>query len=221
MRRDSGPPPKRLYHAVSIEENKEFHNDFHHLGGQRTMGETNRDLDGGLGRMSSVTMAGIRSFLDSYPSRPMEADANAQIQRGPIGGGKSGLQGWDSDLLDLPIGEGGPAGKRKLCILSLDGGGMRGLIAARILTRLEILIQVSYTRFNYKFCEIVLQDSVANPHSSQNPLITFCCRLTSDLTWHQNWCAMLIRVVFMTSSWSTECHMTPSHMPPSDCKTID
>ena len=153
MRRDSGPPPKRLYHAVSIEENKEFHNDFHHLGGQRTMGEANRDLDGGLGRMSSVTMAGIRSFLDSYPSRPMEADANAQIQRGPIGGGKSGLQGWDSDLLDLPIGEGGPPGKRKLCILSLDGGGMRGLIAARILTRLEILIQVSYTTFSYKICD--------------------------------------------------------------------
>lgn len=132
MRRDSGPLPKRLYHALSIEENQEFNGkDF-----SRDVGADYRG-DGGISRMSSVTMAGIQSFLDY----PFEADSSAQIQRGPIGGGKSGLQGWDSDLLDLPIGEGGPPDKKKLCVLSLDGGGMRGLIAARILTRLETLIQ--------------------------------------------------------------------------------
>jgi len=143
MRRDSGPFPKRLYHAASIEEHQEFkdsniykqnnHNNAEH--------QNNRD-DGGIFRMSSATMVGIRAFLDTYPSKPCEADVAAPIQRGPIGGGKSGLQGWDSDLLELPIGEGGPPTRRKLCILSMDGGGIRGLIAARILTRLEILIRV-------------------------------------------------------------------------------
>ena len=129
-----------MYHAASIEENTEFKDTGIFKKGGNT--DSYKD-DGGLARMSSASMVGIRSFLETYPSKiPLEADAGAQIQRGPIGGGKSGLQGWDSDLLDLPVGEGGPPTKRKLCILSMDGGGIRGLIAARILTRLENLIKV-------------------------------------------------------------------------------
>ncbi|KAG0591718.1 hypothetical protein M758_1G223900 [Ceratodon purpureus] len=139
IRRENGPPPRRLYHAASIEENTEFKDTGIFKKGGNT--DSYKD-DGGLARMSSASMVGIRSFLETYPSKiPLEADAGAQIQRGPIGGGKSGLQGWDSDLLDLPVGEGGPPTKRKLCILSMDGGGIRGLIAARILTRLENLIK--------------------------------------------------------------------------------
>lgn len=137
MRRESATIPKRLYHAVSIDENQKMKD-------LNNYPKKNLDYkdDAGIARMSSATMVGIRSFLDTFPSRPMEADAGANIQQGPIGGVKSGLQGWDSDLLDLPIGEGGPPTKRKLCILSMDGGGIRGLIAARTLTRLENLIQV-------------------------------------------------------------------------------
>lgn len=144
MRRDSGPFPRKLYHAVSIEENQEFKDPNIYTKNNKNTANLyhNNGDDGGLARMSSATMVGIRTFLDTFPSKPCEADVSAPIQRGPIGGGKSGLQGWDSDLLDLPIGEGGPPTKRKLCILSMDGGGIRGLIAARILTRLEILIQV-------------------------------------------------------------------------------
>lgn len=136
MRRESATIPKRLYHAVSIDENQKMKD-------LNNYPKKNLDYkdDAGIARMSSATMVGIRSFLDTFPSRPMEADAGANIQQGPIGGVKSGLQGWDSDLLDLPIGEGGPPTKRKLCILSMDGGGIRGLIAARTLTRLENLIQ--------------------------------------------------------------------------------
>ena len=141
MRKENGPPPRRLYHSASIEENHEFKDTGILKKGHAV--DSYKD-DGGLARMSSATMVGIRSFLDTFPSKiPLEADAGAPIQQGPIGGGKSGLQGWDSDLLDLPIGEGGPVTKRKLCILSMDGGGIRGLIAARILTRLETLIKVS------------------------------------------------------------------------------
>lgn len=138
MRRESGPPPRRLYHSASIEESKEFKDESSIF---KKNADPYRD-NGGIARMSSASMVGIRSFLETYPSKPMEADTGAPIQRGPIGGGKSGLQGWDSDLLDLPIGEGGPPSRRKLCILSMDGGGIRGLIAARILTRLENLIKV-------------------------------------------------------------------------------
>lgn len=165
MRRDSGPPPRRLYHAVSIEENQEFKDP--NMYNNNNAGEYHTRDDGGLGRMSSATMVGIRAFLDTYPSKPCEADAAAPIQRGPIGGGKSGLQGWDSDLLDLPIGEGGPPSKRKLCILSMDGGGIRGLIAARILTRLETLIQVfnSYPSEVYATCVIVEVLTLCNPGS--------------------------------------------------------
>lgn len=141
MRRDSGPIPRRLYHAVSIEENQEFNDSNIYMQNNNADYQNSKD-HGGIARMSSASMVGIRAFLETYPSKPFEADVAAPIQRGPIGGGKSGLQGWDSDLLDLPIGEGGPTSKRKLCILSMDGGGIRGLIAARILMRLEVLILV-------------------------------------------------------------------------------
>lgn len=76
-------------------------------------------------------------WLDTEKSRSL-ADGD-RLEAAPAA---TGLQARDDDIFDLPVGQGGPDTKRKLCILSLDGGGMRGLIAARMLTRLESLIQV-------------------------------------------------------------------------------
>ena len=83
MRRENRPPPRRLYHTASIEENREFKD-----AGLFKKGNTDpyKD-DGGLARMSSATMVGIRSFLETFPSKPLEVDAGAPIQQGPIGGG--------------------------------------------------------------------------------------------------------------------------------------
>lgn len=79
-------------------------------------------------------------WLDTEKSRSL-ADGN-RLEAAPAAAAATGLQARDDDIFDLPVGQGGPDTKRKLCILSLDGGGMRGLIAARMLTRLESLIQV-------------------------------------------------------------------------------
>lgn len=50
------------------------------------------------------------------------------------------LNSWNSDLLEFFVGEGGFLNKRKLCILSLDGGGMWGFIVVRIFFYFENIL---------------------------------------------------------------------------------
>lgn len=120
-----GPPSTKLYHASSIDESQEVESE----------SDMNRESEseGALSRLSSYDTMGIQ-WLDAEKLRPVDGN---RLQA------PTALQPWDSDILDLPVGQGRPANQKKLCILSLDGGGMRGLIAARILTRLEHLIQVN------------------------------------------------------------------------------
>jgi len=140
------PPPTSstaLYHATSIDESQEVGFGVYESDMRREM-----DLEepaGGAAAFSGVSSCsdtdgtGIH-WLDTEKSRSL-ADGN-RLEAAPAAAAATGLQARDDDIFDLPVGQGGPDTKRKLCILSLDGGGMRGLIAARMLTRLESLIQV-------------------------------------------------------------------------------
>jgi hypothetical protein len=139
------PPPTSstaLYHTTSIDESQE-------VGFRVYESDMSREVDleepvGGAAAFSRVSSCsdtdgtGIH-WLDTEKSRSL-ADGN-RLEAAPAAAA-TGLQARDDDIFDLPVGQGGPDTKRKLCILSLDGGGMRGLIAARMLTRLESLIQV-------------------------------------------------------------------------------
>lgn len=83
----------------------------------------------GISRLPSYGVGGV-----PLPHFNIDVDQSKPVEPGPFGNAPH--HG------DLPVGQGGPPNKRKICILSLDGGGMRGLIAARILSRLEAMLQV-------------------------------------------------------------------------------
>lgn len=115
-------------------------------------------------------------------------DRSVPADPGPMGASPPSLQGWNSDLLDLPVGQGGPPNKRKLCVLSLDGGGMRGLIAARILSHLERILQEKMRGEKVKLCEYfdllagsstgaVLATMLVTPDANGDPTFTAesCC----------------------------------------------
>lgn len=132
----------RLYHSSSIQEEREHIET--NLSDQNSPEDDPPRVDsngggtggGGLTRSFSYGVGGI-------PQSQFKIDADSSVaQQGGFLGSPGGLQGWDGSGQDLPVGQGGPSSKRKLCILSLDGGGMRGLIAARVLFHLENIIQV-------------------------------------------------------------------------------
>lgn len=107
-----------------------------------------------LSRHSSLEGDGVYRFsrLPSYgiggmplPHFNIDVDQSKPVEPGPFGNAPHNG--------DLPVGQGGPPSKRKICILSLDGGGMRGLIAARILSRLEAMLQVR-SCCNWNLCKM-------------------------------------------------------------------
>ncbi|XP_024540350.1 probable inactive patatin-like protein 9 [Selaginella moellendorffii] len=81
-----------------------------------------------------------------------------------------------------------PENRKKLCILSLDGGGMRGLIGSRILCRLEAFLQEK-TMARVRLCDYfdllagtstgaLIALMLATPDEAGEPLFTAqeCCR---------------------------------------------
>jgi predicted acylesterase/phospholipase RssA len=164
------PPSTKLYHASSIDESQEVESE----------SDMNRESEseGALSRLSSYDTMGIH-WLDAEKLRPVDGN---RLEA------PTALQAWDSDILDLPVGQGRPANQKKLCILSLDGGGMRGLIAARILTRLEHLIQAKvgtakvhladyFDLFSGTSTGAVLSTMLVTPDEKGEPLFTAegCC----------------------------------------------
>ncbi|KAG0575448.1 hypothetical protein KC19_5G004700 [Ceratodon purpureus] len=125
----------KLYHTSSIQEGGELEEC------SNTPASFDRNTSGSAQNDDRVARLPSLDFSDGRaPSFKLGVDRSVPADPGPIGAPAS-LQGWNSDLLDLPVGQGGPPNKRKLCVLSLDGGGMRGLIAARILSHLEKILQ--------------------------------------------------------------------------------
>lgn len=137
MATNVGPP--RLYHRNSIQEGgEENFTNTQPLSSSQYHGAAAAQCEtDGMDRLPSL------DFSEGVPSFKLGIDSSVPAEPGPMGAPAS-LQGWNSDLLDLPVGQGGPPSKRKLCVLSLDGGGMRGLIAARILSHLEHILQVRH-----------------------------------------------------------------------------
>jgi hypothetical protein len=133
--------PQKLHHTGAIEEESSVD------------GSTSGIAQGNerLARLPSLD-----SHEGGVPSFNLGVDQSVPAEPGPMGAPATSLQGWNSDFLDLPVGHGGPPNRRKLCLLSLDGGGMRGLIAARILSHLENILQVRKSFFLYFFFLICL-----------------------------------------------------------------
>ncbi|CAK9866183.1 unnamed protein product [Sphagnum jensenii] len=189
------PPPissTALYHTTSIDESQE-------VGFGDYESDMSREMDleepaGGAAAFSRVSSCsdtdgtGIH-WLDTEKSRSL-ADGD-RLEAAPAAA--TGLQARDDDIFDLPVGQGGPDTKRKLCILSLDGGGMRGLIAARMLTRLESLIQAKvgggkvhladyFDLFSGTSTGAVLATMLVTPNEKGEPLFTAdgCCRFYQE-----------------------------------------
>ena len=129
--------PPRLYHTSSIQEGGESEEPINTQASFDRSSPGVEHLDERIARLPSLDFGngGVPSFkIDRFvPADP-----------GPMGAPAASSQNWNSDASDLPVGQGGPSNKRKLCVLSLDGGGMRGLISARILYHLEKMLQVSF-----------------------------------------------------------------------------
>lgn len=137
----SSVTPPKLYHTSSIQEDGELEKSSNTAGFDRDNSGV-AQFDDRIARLPSL------DFRGGVPSFKLGVDPSVPADPGPMGVPTS-LEGWNSDLLDLPVGQGGPPSKRKLCVLSLDGGGMRGLIAARILSHLENMLQARYFLFSF------------------------------------------------------------------------
>lgn len=165
--------PQKLHHTGAIEEESSVD------------GSTSGIAQGNerLARLPSLD-----SHEGGVPSFNLGVDHSVPAEPGPMGAPATSLQGWNSDLLDLPVGHGGPPNRRKLCLLSLDGGGMRGLIAARILSHLESILQEKVGGGKVKLCDYfdllagsstgaVLATMLVTPDASGEPTFTAegCC----------------------------------------------
>nr|PNR54748.1 hypothetical protein PHYPA_005641 [Physcomitrium patens] len=163
--------PLKLYSCTSLQEGRE----------EEMSSSDNAQRDDEIARLPSLDFsAGEDSNFK------LDVDSSVPVNPGPMGPPAS-LNSWNSDLLELPVGEGGPPNKRKSCILSLDGGGMRGLIAARILSHLENILQEKVGE-KVKLCDYfdllagtstgaVLATMLVTPDANGNPTFTAegCC----------------------------------------------